>query len=467
MWTDVHQGGPPRDRYLTCMREIRDRCRFRVHLLGARRRLRAQAGFALIEVLVSAALLVVVAGGVMAGIEGPQQISRKNAVRSQASALAQQDQERMRALPVSQLVGLNSTTTVTIGNPQQSYTKLSKVVWVRDANDPTSCTIPPDDTSGDYLKLTSRITPASGGNAVQLDSLLAPPPGTATGTTTGTLAVRILNQLDQPVVGQSVSISGAGSGTQSTNSEGCAVFGPIAAGSYTITFSRAGWVDPAGATNVSIPTSVTAGSVQLVNHNFAQAANVTVNVQTVIPPSSTTVTSPAKAVTLANGGIPTGTLTFNAGSSSQSTWNINNLYPFTSGYGVWAGGCTSGNPVTYGQPPVVATPAPGGSATVAVRQPAIKVTQASGVPGYSPAMFPFPAGVHVVYTSIDPGCTEKYSGTTSGTTPTSLANPGVPFGNYKLCADYTNAYAQLDTFANTNPAGSTPTLPYKGGGTCP
>ena len=447
------------------MREIRDLWGFRSYLRGRCARLRAdQRGFALIEVIVSAALLMVVAGGVLAGIDGPQQISQKNDVRSQASALAQQDQERLRSLPVSSIVGLNSTTTVSVGTPPQSYSKLSKVVWVRDANDTSSCTIPPDDTSGDYLKLTSKVTPANGGIPVQIDSLLAPPPGTSTGSSTGTLAVRITNQLDQPVTGQSVSISGAGSGTQTTNSEGCAVFAPVTAGSYTVTFSRTGWVDPAGIPNVSIPTSVTAGSIQVVNHNFAQASSIAVDVKTAIPPSSTLVASPAKGVTLANGGIPTGTLTFPA-SGTQSSWNITNLYPFPSGYGVWAGTCTSGNPVNYGQSAVVATPSPGGSASVVVRQPSIKLSQATGVPGYG--NFPFPAGTHIVYTSVDSGCTEKFSGTTSGTTPTYLANPGVPFGNWKLCADYGGSYAQTNSYLNSNPAGTTPTVPYVGNGTCP
>jgi type II secretory pathway pseudopilin PulG len=433
-----------------------------------RDRRHGQAGFALIEVVVSAALLMVVAGGVLAGIDGPQAISGRNEARSEAASLAQQDQERLRSLPVSQLIGMDVTTPITVGSPpkQVTYSRWSKVVWIRDANDTGSCTVPANDTSGDYLKITSRVTAPGNSAPVQLDSLLTPPPGSFANTK-GDLSVKLLDQLNNPVVGQSVSISGPQSASATTNSEGCAVFGLVEKGTYSINFSRGGWVDPAGVSNVTLSTSVTAGSTNVVSHNYAQAGTIVASVDTVIPPASTAVNSPAKAVTVSNGGIPTGTLSFAATVANQYSFTMNGLYPFPSGYAVWAGGCTSGDPTKYGKPGVSAAPAPGASVAVTVRQPAIKVSQATGVPGYG--NYPFPAGVHVVYTSIDAGCNEKYSQTTTGTTPTSVPYPGVPYGNYKLCADQPsfNAWAQLDTFLNQVATGSTPTVPYKGNGSCP
>jgi hypothetical protein len=49
-----------------------------------------------------------------------------------------------------------------------------------------------------------------------------------------------------------------------------------------------------------------------------------------------------------------------------------------------------------------------------------------------------------------------------------MANPGMPYGNYKLCADQGSSWAQRDTFANTAAAGASLTIPYKGssGGPC-
>src|SRR3954469_22752039 len=254
MWTDVHQEGPGRDRYLPCMREIRDRGRFRAHLLGARSRFRAQDGLGLIEVMVSAALLLVVASGVLSGIEGPAKTATKNETRSQASDLAQQDQERLRSMSFSSLVGYTQTTPVTIGGV--TYSRYSSAVWIHDNGDPDSCNTQSNTNTGDYLKITSRVTPpATGGPPVQVDSLMAAPPGQYSNK--GTLAVLLTDEAAPPVVGQNVSIAGAVNMAVPTNSIGCAVFGAVDRGNYTVTFSRSGWVDPASVSNVSLATSVT------------------------------------------------------------------------------------------------------------------------------------------------------------------------------------------------------------------
>ena len=236
MWTDVHQGGSDPYRYLTCMRETGHRWRLPAYLNGARLRLRAQSGFALIEVVVSAALLLVVAGGVLAGIEGPSRTSSQNETRSQASDLAQQDQDRMRSMSFTSLIGYTQTTPITVGNV--NYQRYSSAIWIRDDNDPDSCQTQNNNSQGDYLKITSRVTPPNG-TPVELDSLMSAPAGQYTNK--GTLAVLLTNQLNQPVVGQSVTINGPDNMTVPTNSIGCAVFGLVTKGNYAVTFSRAGW----------------------------------------------------------------------------------------------------------------------------------------------------------------------------------------------------------------------------------
>jgi Tfp pilus assembly protein PilV len=443
------------------MREKRYLGTIGARLEEARRRIHAESGFALIEVVVSAALLMIVAAGVLAGIDGPSAVAAKSEARSQGAALAQQDQERLRSKPISQLSGLTQTRSVPVGNPPVTYSVYSKVIWVRDSNDTSSCTVPVDDTSGDYLKITSRVTPPAGNGApVELNSLLAAPGGTYAATK-GDLAVRLTDQADQPVVGQSVSITGPQSMSVPTNSEGCAVFGAITQGTYNVSFSRAGWVNPAGVSNVVLSTAVNAGSTNLVNHRYAQQATIVATVDTAV--NGVVSNSPAKAVTVSNGGIPTGTRVFTASTGTQYTFTLNGLFPFTDGYAVWAGGCTSGNPLTYSRPGVTATPLPGGSVPVTLRQPAIHPTQATNVPGYG--TFTFPQGVSVMYTSTDSGCNEVYSQVTnsSGKVP----NPGVPYGNYKLCASYGGARARLEPYVNNTVAGFGPQIPYQGNGNCP
>src|SRR3954454_12511565 len=271
MWTDVHQEGPGRDRYLPCMREIRDRGRFRAHLLGARSRFRAQDGLGLIEVMVSAALLLVVASGVLSGIEGPAKTSTQNETRSQATDLAQQDQERLRSMTFSSLVGYTQTTPVTIGGV--TYSRYSSAVWIHDNGDPDSCNTQANANTGDYLKIASRVTPpATSGPPVQVDSLMATPPGQYSNK--GTLAVLLTNHLNQPVVGQSVSIAGPVNMTVPTNSIGCAVFGAVDRGNYVVTFTRAGWVDPQSDPTPTLSTSVTANSTTILPHKWAPSGRI-------------------------------------------------------------------------------------------------------------------------------------------------------------------------------------------------
>jgi hypothetical protein len=250
--------------------------------------------------------------------------------------------------------------------------------------------------------------------------------------------------------------------TVPTNSEGCAVFGLVDPGTFTVAYSRAGWVDPSAVSSVSFTTSVTAGSTNVVTKNYAQAGTINVTVNTAV--SGVVSNSLAKAVTVVNAGVPTGTLTFPASPVSGSSSFSLAVYPFPSGYGVWAGGCASGNPTTYGQAAVSAAPGPGAAVAVTVRQPSINITTATGVPGY-PGGYTIPSGAHEVFTSISAGCNEKYSQTTG--TGGKVPQPGVPYGTYKLCADVSGVYAQLDSFVNQVPAGSSPTISYRGNGTCP
>jgi Tfp pilus assembly protein PilV len=441
------------------MREKRYLRRLRAYLSGTRRRIHAERGFALIEVVVSAGLLMVVAGGVLAGIDGPSKLSGQNEGRSQASALAQQDQERMRSMPFSSLVGYTATTPITVGGV--TYSRYSKAIWIRDNNDTDSCSTPPDDTSGDYLKITSKVTPPGNQAPVQLDSLVAAPAGG--NSTKGTLAVQIKDQADQPVVGQSVSITGPVNMTVTTNSVGCAVFGLVEKGNYNVTFSRTGWVDPSSTNLVSRATSVTAGSTTIVTHNYAQAGTINVTVDTKVGNAAPQL-SPAKGITVANIGIPTGTLTFPAPATppqGSSSFTLN-VYPFTSGYGVWAGVCASGDPTLYGQTAVTATPLPGGSKSVTVRQPSIVVTSATNTPL---GTYPTQPNEILTFTSIDANCAEARTQTAGagGVEP----YPGMPYGNYKLCGSFSGYNAKKNAHANNVPAGQSTQINFVGNGGCP
>ena len=61
------------------------------------RTLRSESGFALIEVIVAAAVLAIVALAVLSGIDAASSTSAREKARAVAASLAEQDQERMRS----------------------------------------------------------------------------------------------------------------------------------------------------------------------------------------------------------------------------------------------------------------------------------------------------------------------------------------------------------------------------------
>ena len=58
----------------------------------------------LIEVMIGALILAITTTAVLNGLDGAQKTGGRNKARSVAAALAEQDQERMRSMPVAQLL---------------------------------------------------------------------------------------------------------------------------------------------------------------------------------------------------------------------------------------------------------------------------------------------------------------------------------------------------------------------------
>ncbi len=421
-----------------------------------------EEGLGLVEVMVSAMLLVLVAVGVLAGVDGPGSTSGQNKSRSIAAALAQQDQNRLRAFKVSDISNYNATRTVAVGGI--AYTVKSKAAWISDSTGTESCSNNSSQTN--YLKISSTATwPNIGSGApVTVASLMSPPPG-GVGANTGNLSVQLLDQAGSPVTGVPVTLTPGGASV-ATNSVGCAFFGYLAVGTYSASFAQPGWVDPSGASNVTLPDgSVTAGATNTLTGSYAQAAQSAVSFDSKLGANAAPVQ--ADSVSLANPGVPPpGWRTFSPqGGGVVSTINATNLFPFPSGYGVYAGNCQANNPVTYipnyftQNPGSYATLAPGASASMTVREPALSVlVQRNGLALQN---------AHVVVTESDAGCnTRKLTFTTNATgmmvnaangAPSNVA--AAPFGNYTVCADDGQRWFRTGTGAvtNTNPNGSAPT----------
>jgi hypothetical protein len=386
-----------------------------------------EVGFALIEVLVSAALVMVIATAVLGGIDVPSMISGRDQASSQGASIAQQDQERMRGMSVASLINLNQTRTQTVDN--RAYTVTSKVNWVTDSGSSLSCSSG-DSQSGDYLKLNSTVTGPSIKYPVVLESLLAPPNGSLA-TKKGNLGVLITDQAGAPVQGATVSISGPQSGSASSDANGCVFFALINPGSYQTTVSKTGYVDKGGNSSVVQTSTVSAGSTSLLQPTIGKAVSITVNLETnaygTVKASSRNV---ARTVTIANAQLlPSGTKTANVAANASST-TINNLYPFTDGYSAYSGNCATANPVGNSSPvagPYVTNPvpAPGGSGSVLAREPALNLTVT--VMGASPGV----AGTADIHSTNGCGNFDNQPLTSGG----QLVSTGFPAGTYNVCVE--------------------------------
>jgi type II secretory pathway pseudopilin PulG len=404
-------------------------------------------GFALIEIVVSAAMLALVLLGVFAGIDGSQAVSGQTRSKSIAAALAQQDQERMHAMRTADLSNYQSTRSVSASGI--SYSVSSRAEWVTDSSGTVSCTN--NSGTADYLKITSSVRWSGVGtlHPVKLESLVAAAPR-ALSPGDGNLSIQILDQASNPVTDIPVAITGPAAQSLSSNQAGCAFFGHLPAGNYQATYSALGYVDPSGANSISVPASVTGWSTNVVTQSYALAGSIAVSFVTQ-PRQGAQQEAQATTVSVASPNLPSpGTRSFTA-ASPQSTLSASGLFPFTSGYGVYAGGCSSANPATYDpnyftKYSGLVTVPPGGQYAVTVWEPALNLLVTRGGLPLS--------GAHVKVTPT--ACSDTYP-VVSTTAQGGLANPGYPFGTYTVCADDGVHRAVMPNVANTTPAG-TPTL---------
>jgi Tfp pilus assembly protein PilV len=417
-----------------------------------------QTGFTVIEVMVTAVLVVMVGLGVLGGLDSASLTSGSNKARSIAASLAEEDLERMRGMTVADLSNLRARRTTTVdGVP---FEVESRAQWVSDQGGNISCRA--GLARADYMAVSSTVTWPAMRNVdpVRSDTIIAPANGTF-GPGQGSLAVEIKDRAGRGVPGLDVGLAGPEPQSDATNSDGCVLWGYLDSGAYTISFARQGWVDPQGVSNVTKATDVPSMAVSTAAFDYDEAATVRVNVDTKVgtnPPQSAT----AEHVSVGHSSLaPPGMRVFGSGSPSSS-YTLSSLFPFTSGYSVYSGNCAGANPVNYGQNTLV-TLAPADSQSFTVREPAMNVTvRDGGAPR---------AGARVTITAIGAGCSGTLRpGTTNsaGQLPSSW-DPGIPYGPYDVCATVGSRARTLRGVQNSNPDGTDVVidLPSSGGTPCP
>ncbi len=425
------------------------------------RRAASERGFAIIEVLVSSIILALIVIGTFTAFDSSNRFTANEQDRSQASSLAQQDEDRLRGLQVAQLSSLNATRTVTLnGTP---FTVASSGQFQSDSSGTSSCGA---SGTADYVKTTSTVTWPAMGNTppVVAESIITPPTG-------GSLIVLVVNAAGDPVQNMTVSGSGAGTLNGTTGADGCVIFGGLNAGSYNVSVSQAGYVDKDG--NTTPPANqqavtVIPGSSATKTFYFDQAGAMQVYFSSKQYGGATNTNVSGDTLVVFNNNMtyPGYRYFGNAGTPDTPPLVAPNIFPFPSTYTVYAGSCAADAPSAFGftDPTITVNPgqtvAFGGASPTQppINLPALNLVVHSGTGTTSPGSLL--SGAHVIIT--DTGCTPNVKRTYSTDSSGHITNPSLPYGTYTVCADAlissTRRYMSFAGIANSTLNGTTVNL---------
>lgn len=410
--------------------------------------LRDESGFGLIEVVVSALLVVLVASGVYLGLDGASATSGINKRRSVSSGLAQQDQDRMRSMTVNGLSNYRDTRRVTVASIE--YTIESHASWVTDSTGSASCTS--GAAGANYLGIASTVTwPTMTVPPVTVESIVAPPVGSFT-SDQGSIAVQVRDRNGAGVPGVAVSLAGARSYTDVTNAQGCVLWGYLPVGNYTVDVTKTGYVDPQGAQNPTKPVGVVGAATNTLAFDYDLGGRIQADYETwsgsaVVPANGTEFTAVNSHLTVPLPPFGDGAL--------HASFTSGLVFPFTDPYGVYAGNCAGADPLANGQPAALVQVTPGATVAVGVRQPPINLRVVNGA---LPVV-----NADVKLTGTGAGCGALPARRTDATGY--LAFRTYPYGTYGVCAQasvggitraQTVTRTAATTLANTDPNGVPP-----------
>ena len=408
----------------------------------------------LVEALVAAVMLVILALGFFSSLDTAAKSSAGNRHRSVAAGLAQSEMERMRALKQFDPADLSTTRTQTVA--AVTYTISSTATWIDDSTGVATCA--PGSSGADYLKVVTTVTWPTIGNIkpIKSESLFAVRPGD------GSIKVQMVNRSGGAVPGITVNLAGGRTVSGVTDAAGCLFFGYLPISAYTATVNQAGYVDKNGQQSVTQATSVADSATSSLVYLYDRAAWLTTSFDSVI--GGSTVAVQGSGFIVSNSALPSpSTRTFTAGSPQSSISSGATLFPFGDGYGVWGGSCAANDPSLYGQTVPIVAVNPAAGSTVTVRMPALNIVVKNSAGALLPS-----ANVRITPPS---GCGSTFTGALNAAA--TLTSPALPYGDYSVCANNTIGTVRrvTTTVQNRAPGGSpvtTLTVPSSGSsGPCP
>ena len=397
----------------------------------ATNRIEDERGSILIEVLVSAIMLVITAVGVFSAFEAGTRASAEERHRAQADGLAQADLARLRTMRISALANLHQTKVVTI--EKTPYTVESAAEFQTDKAGTASCK--EGEASADYVEIRSTVTwPSIGSRApVVAQSLVAPPNGSISANR-GSLAIQIVDAESAGIEGVGLTGTGAGTFFGYTGANGCAIFGNLPKGEYSLTLSGPTLVDKDGQAPKPLKTSVVEESTNTLALQYAKPGEVTAKFETMVGGELTP--SSADAIVAYNSGMKVARI-FGTPGTPQAEVTATPLFPFSSTYAVYAGTCIGNEPLPAGEltgpgPVAEALVSPAGNTDVTIELPALHLTAWSGASGEDPENIPVEgATVKLTDTSCEEG--EPVVHTLTTNSQGELPDPGLPYGTFDVC----------------------------------
>ena len=333
-------------------------------------RLKNQDGFTIIELMVAITVFALLMAAAALGMNGALNLTRNNRQRAVAANLAATQVDKIQAMDFDQInVGYQQVTQQVDG---VNYTINVNTEWVG----PTTLT---SDCAGGsnanpaYLRASIAVSWDNMGGTlpVQDQTLITPPVGTFD-SNSGNIGVLVLDRNAKPELNIPVTINGpSGSDTVFTTADGCAFFAYLDPGSYTVSLSSGGYVNDQGVANPSQTVTVVAGSTVQTQVNYDRAATLNL---TMVGGAGGAIPD-TMAYTIFNTGLlPTGTKRISGTGLTGPNRTISSLYPYLSGYQMWAGSCLDADP--QGQKPSGGAYYPGAS-----RDPAIMTTPGGATSG--------------------------------------------------------------------------------------
>ncbi|MBK5219623.1 MAG: type II secretion system protein [Thermoleophilia bacterium] len=400
----------------------------------------SEDGFVLIEILVSAVVLVIASAGVVALLQTTVRAQGELRHSSEAYALAQEDQARLVSMRLSTLNHLDEVRTVTLN--KINFSVRSRGVFINDNTSAPSCG--EGTSSADYVEITSVVTwpRMSAPEKAKIVSILSPSNGSLD-PNNGTLAISVMNLQQAPIPNVYAS-GGSGAFAGYADAAGCAVFPDLPAANYTATISgeAAGVVNRNGSFSEQKVVPVVGGDTKTVTFEFDRPGTIPVNFKYRVGASSEFKVATADSVVAYNSGMTAAKAIWTPATIREATVNATPLFPFTSTYLLYPGSCASNNPDPEGKNPGAAAalanvvaPAGGTTAPVTLQLPTLelvvnnsgaalagaKVTITDKVCKESKGSF-----VKRIYTSNEAGMPSNSS--------TGIAELGLPWGSYELCA---------------------------------